>query len=118
MAVVRIPECQLQLSFEKSMTEVDQIFQSLGRECSIEESGVSPYRKYIELIMKSSGPGKSFSFLHRIHSVIKKTQISLEHSCSKCSSEIDTNLFEDEVDADVAIILTKEDEDELRRYCN
>ncbi|XP_055678946.1 mitogen-activated protein kinase kinase kinase 4 isoform X1 [Lutzomyia longipalpis] len=75
----------------------------------------SPYRKYIENVLKSRGLGKSLNFLHRLHNVVlRKAQITLEKPGSE-ESDNEGELFE----MDSPIIdppLEKEQEEELRRY--
>ncbi|XP_059609963.1 mitogen-activated protein kinase kinase kinase 4 isoform X2 [Phlebotomus argentipes] len=74
----------------------------------------SPYRKYIETVLKSRGLGKSLNFLHRLHNVVlRKAQITLEKPGSEESDE--GELFE--IDSPIMEPpLEKEQEDELRRY--
>ncbi|GAB0094149.1 mitogen-activated protein kinase kinase kinase 4 [Sergentomyia squamirostris] len=75
----------------------------------------SPYRKYIENVLKSRGLGKSLNFLHRLHNVVlRKAQITLEKPGSE-ESDTEGELFE----MDSPIMdppLEKEEEEELRRY--
>lgn len=76
---------------------------------------VSPYRKYIEHIMKTRGLGKSLSFLHRMHNVIiRKVQFSLEKSDHDDDSEFDAEIFDDQVSLNETPI-DLEQEVELRR---
>lgn len=80
------------------------------------EAAVSPYRKYIEHIMKTRGLGKSLSFLHRMHNVIiRKVQLTLEKSDRDDESAFDADLFDDEISVNRANI-DQEQEEELRRY--
>lgn len=85
------------------------------RKSSANNPTTSPYRKYIEHIMKTRGLGKSLSFLHRLHNVIvRKVQVTLEKPGTE-DVEFDTDIFDEEFDVHVAPI-SKEQEDELRRY--
>lgn len=76
---------------------------------------LSPYRKYIEHIMKTRGLGKSLSFLHRLHNgIIRKVQITLEKPGTE-DVEFDTDIFEDDIDLNL-MPLNKEQTEELRRF--
>lgn len=73
----------------------------------------SPYRKFIENVLKSRGLGKSLSFLHRLHNVVlKKAQIMLEKPGTE---DHDQDFLQDEI-ANIESPLDKEEIDELRRY--
>lgn len=74
----------------------------------------SPYRKFIENVLKSRGLGKSLSFLHRLHNVVlKKAHITLEKPGTE---DNDQDLFEDEEISIIEPPMDKEEIDELRRY--
>lgn len=82
-------------------------------------SGTSPYRKYIENVLKSRGLGKSLSFLHRLHNVVlRKARITLEKPGEVDLFE-DSELFEEE---DVPVIelieppMARDQIEELKRY--
>lgn len=82
-------------------------------------TGKSPYRKYIENVLKSRGLGKSLSFLHRLHNVVlRKARITLERPGETDLFE-DSELFEEE---DVPVIelieppMDRDQIEELRRY--
>lgn len=81
--------------------------------------GKSPYRKYIENVLKSRGLGKSLSFLHRLHNVVlRKARITLEKPGETDLFE-DSELFEEE---DVPVIelieppMDRDQIEELRHY--
>lgn len=79
----------------------------------------SPYRRYIENVLKSRGLGKSLTFLHRLHNVVlRKARITLERPGEIDVFE-DSELFEDE-DAPVIELMEppmdKDQIEELRRY--
>ena len=74
----------------------------------------SPYRKFIENVLKSRGLGKSLSFLHSLHNVVlRKAQITLEKPGME---DHEQDLFEDEEISNMEPPLEKEEIDELRRY--
>lgn len=107
-------------SFARFINEVQQ-FKLDPTNCQSDadsnEPVVSPYRKYIEHIMKTRGLGKSLSFLHRMHNVIiRKVQLTLE-KCDRDDdeSEFDVDIFDDDISVHMATI-DQEQEDELRRY--
>jgi mitogen-activated protein kinase kinase kinase 4 len=73
----------------------------------------SPYRKFIENVLKSRGLGKSLSFLHKLHNdVLRKAVITLEKPGME---DIEHELFDDEV-AKIEIPLDQVEAEELRRY--
>lgn len=75
----------------------------------------SPYRKYIENVLKSRGLGQSLSFLHRLHNVVlRKAHVTLEVPGAE-ESDLDFEGFHDELPT-TEIPLSKEHEDELHRY--
>lgn len=90
-------------------------------DCTLNEVNTrkSPYRKYIENVLKSRGLGKSLSFLHRLHNVVlRKARITLEKPGESDLFE-DSELFEEE---DVPVIelieppLDRDQIEELRNY--
>lgn len=75
----------------------------------------SPYRKYIEHVLKSRGLGQSLSFLHHLHNVVlRKAHATLEVPGSE-ESDLDFDGFDDNV-SPTEIPLSKEEEDDLKRY--
>lgn len=73
----------------------------------------SPYRKFIENVLKSRGLGKSLSFLHKLHNdVLRKAQIALEKPGTEDSEQ---ELFADEV-SNIEVALSPDEVQELRRY--
>ena len=78
------------------------------------KSPVSPYRRFIENVLKSRGLGKSLSFLHRLHNVVlRKVQITLEKPGME---DHDHDFSEDEEVSKIEDPLQKEEIEELRRY--
>lgn len=76
---------------------------------------LSPYRKYIEHVLKSRGLGQSLSFLHRLHNVVlRKAHATLEVPGAE-ESDTDFDGFHDELQT-TEIPLSKEHEEELHRY--
>ncbi|XP_063702661.1 mitogen-activated protein kinase kinase kinase 4 isoform X2 [Culicoides brevitarsis] len=80
--------------------------------------GKSPYRKYIENVLKSRGLGKSLSFLHRLHNVVlRKARITLEKPGESDLFE-DSDLFDEDTSV-IELIEPPMDCDqieELRKY--
>lgn len=77
---------------------------------------LSPYRKYIEHVLKSRGLGQSLSFLHRLHNVVlRKAHATLEVPGVEESDMDFHDKFHDEFQT-TEIPLSKDHEDELRRY--
>lgn len=103
------------------MGEYDRLMTSLNswnRLDSIEsiqsKDPTSPYRKFIENVLKSRGLGKSLSFLHRLHNVVlRKAQFTLEKPGIE---DHEHDLFEDDEIAHIENPMSKEEIDELRRY--
>lgn len=76
---------------------------------------ISPYRKFIETVLKSRGLGKSLTFLHRLHNVVlRKAHVTLEKPGTEDDHEIDQ--FEDEEIPNIEPPMDKEETNELRRY--
>ena len=77
----------------------------------------SPYRHFIENVLKSRGLGKSLLFLHKLHNVVlRKAQITLEKPGTE---DIEDELFDDDVNHDIPNIeieIDKEQESELRKF--
>lgn len=98
-------------SFAKFINDV----QSFNSATSKSSPNSSPYRKYIEHIMKTRGLGKSLSFLHRLHNVImQKVQVSLEKLGWE-DVELDLDIFDEDFQQDHIVPIPKEQEEELRR---
>lgn len=78
------------------------------------EKSTSPYRKFIENVLKSRGLGKSLSFLHKLHNnVLRKAQIALEKPGTE-DIEHD-ELFAEEV-SNIEVALNPDEIQELRRH--
>lgn len=74
----------------------------------------SPYRKYIEHILKSRGLGKSLAFLHRLYNVVlRKTLITLEKPGTE-DVEFDMEAFSDDLPP-AETPIDSEQVEELRR---
>lgn len=75
----------------------------------------SPYRKYIEHVLKSRGLGQSLSFLHHLHNVVlRKAHATLELPGAE-ETDLDLDGFEDNVSR-TEIPLSPEEEEDLHRY--
>lgn len=82
---------------------------------SSSSSSPSPYRKYIEHVLKSRGLGQALSFLHRLHNtLLRKAHATLDVPGAE-ESDSDFDGFHDELQT-TEIPLSKEQEDELHRY--
>lgn len=80
-----------------------------------EKFTTSPYRKYIEHVLKSRGLGKALSFLHHLHNVLlRKAHATLEIPGTE-ESDLDFEAFDDNPSC-TEIPLDKEQEEELHRY--
>lgn len=80
-----------------------------------QSSSTSPYRKYIEHVLKSRGLGQALSFLHRLHNtLLRKAHATLDVPGAE-ESDSDFDGFHDELQT-TEIPLSKEQEDELHRY--
>lgn len=75
----------------------------------------SPYRKYIEHVLKSRGLGQSLSFLHRLHNTVLRRALATLEVSGVEESELDLDGLHDEFQT-TEIPLSKEHEDELHRY--
>lgn len=76
---------------------------------------LSPYRKYIEHVLKSRGLGQALSFLHRLHNtLLRKAHATLDVPGAE-ESDSDFEGFHEELQT-TEIPLSKEQEDELRTY--
>lgn len=63
-------------TFTRYMNDINFFENSKSKNYTL---STSPYRKYIEHILKSRGLGKSLAFLHRLYNVVlRKTLITLE----------------------------------------
>jgi mitogen-activated protein kinase kinase kinase 4 len=77
------------------------------------KSSTSPYRKFIETVLKSRGLGHSLSFLHHLHNVVlRKAQISLE----KPGNEDFQDFHEDDEIPNIEPPIEKEEIEELKRH--
>lgn len=75
----------------------------------------SPYRKFIENVLKSRGLAKSLVFLHRLHNVVlRKAHITLEKPGTEDDQEFE-QFDEDEIPV-IEPPMDKEEAAELRRY--
>lgn len=83
-------------------------------ECIPNKNPASPYRKFIENVLKSRGLGKSLSFLHRLHNVVlRKAHITLERPGME---DHEQDVFEAHEISNIETPMEKEEVDELRRY--
>ncbi|CRK88476.1 CLUMA_CG002214, isoform A [Clunio marinus] len=74
----------------------------------------SPYRKFIENVLKSRGLGKSLSFLHRLHNVVlRKAHIALEKPGCEEQEQV---VSEDDPISIIETPIDPEEVEELRRY--
>jgi mitogen-activated protein kinase kinase kinase 4 len=74
----------------------------------------SPYRKFIETVLKSRGLGKSLTFLHRLHNVVlRKAHLTLEKPGTEDDSEFE---FDDDEIPIIEPPMDGEEANELRRY--
>ncbi|XP_031640746.1 mitogen-activated protein kinase kinase kinase 4 isoform X3 [Contarinia nasturtii] len=103
-----------------NMHEYQDIFKhvdlcGMSHSPSLSNMPLSPYRKYIEHVLKSRGLGQSLSFLHRLHNtVLRKAHATLEVPGAE-ESDLDFDGFNDEI-RETEIPLSKDHEEELRRY--
>lgn len=80
-----------------------------------EKFSTSPYRKYIEHVLKSRGLGQALCFLHHLHNVLlRKAHATLEVPGTE-ESDLDFDGFDENVSY-TEVPLDKEQEDELHRY--
>lgn len=90
-------------------------FCSMNHSPSYNNMPLSPYRKYIEHVLKSRGLGQSLNFLHRLHNVVlRKAHATLEVPGAE-ESDLDFDSFHDQFQT-TEIPLSKEHEEELHRY--
>lgn len=76
----------------------------------------SPYRKFIETVLKSRGLGKSLVFLHRLHNVVlRKAHLSLEKPGVEDENEFDQFDENNEI-PNIEPPMEFEETSELRRY--
>lgn len=99
-------------SFMQTNGEHGQLMSSLS---AWNKFPTSPYRKFIETVLKSRGLGKSLSFLHRLHNVVlRKAHITLEKPGME---DHDNELFDDdEIPNNFETPIELEELEELRRY--
>lgn len=101
--------------YQDIFRNVDFCSMNHGDESNLVHGTPSPYRKYIEHVLKSRGLGQSLSFLHRLHNVVlRKAHATLEVPGFE-ESDVDFDGFHDEIQT-TEIPLSKDHEDELRRY--
>lgn len=82
---------------------------------NVSQPSLSPYRKYIEHVLKSRGLGQALSFLHRLHNtLLRKAHATLDVPGAE-ESDSDLEGFHDELQT-TEIPLSKEQEEELHRY--
>lgn len=80
-----------------------------------EKFTTSPYRKYIEHVLKSRGLGQALCFLHHLHNILlRKAHATLEIPGTE-ESDIDFDGWEENVPY-TEVPLDKEQEEELQRY--
>lgn len=61
---------------------------------STNQSSLSPYRKYIEHVLKSRGLGQALSFLHRLHNtLLRKAHASLDVPGAEAGTHIQNFIF-------------------------
>lgn len=104
-----------QSNFDKWVNEANAFnVQSLTQQIMSAES--SPYRRYIENVLKSRGLGKSLSFLHRVHNVVlRKAQLALTKPGTE-EFEIDGMFDEEEMAVMIEPPVDKEEAEELRKF--
>lgn len=79
------------------------------------KQSTSPYRKYIENVLKSRGLGKSLSFLHRLHNVVlRKAHVTLVKPGNE-DFETEMGVFDEDTPY-IEVPIGKEEVEELRRY--
>lgn len=79
------------------------------------QPSITPYRKYIEHVLKSRGLGQALSFLHRLHNtLLRKAHATLDVPGAE-ESDSDFDGFHEELQT-TEIPLSKEQEEELHRY--
>ena len=82
----------------------------------IEKFVASPYRKYIEHVLKSRGLGQALSFLHHLHNVLlRKAHATLEVPGSE-DSDLDFDGFDENINSCTEIPLSPEHQEDLHRY--
>lgn len=79
------------------------------------QPSLSPYRKYIEHVLKSRGLGQALSFLHRLHNtLLRKAHATLDVPGAE-ESDSDFDGFHEELHT-MEIPLSKDQEEELHHY--
>lgn len=80
------------------------------------DCNISPYRRYIEEVLKSRGIGKSLMFLNKMHNaVLKKAQITLESSNEEVEEDDDVNILSNQMFNNIQFI-EPDQLQELKRY--
>lgn len=88
---------------------------NIGQSSFTGDVTTSPYRKYIEHVLKSRGLGQALSFLHHLHNVVlRKAHATLEIPGSE-ETDLDFEGFDDNI-SHTEIPLSKEEEEDLHRY--
>lgn len=106
-------QCDLNLDYQDIFRHVDLS----GANPNQNNFKSSPYRKYIEHVLKSRGLGQALSFLHRLHNVVlRKAHATLEVPGAE-ESDLDFDGFDEDLQAaEHEVTLSKEHEEELHRY--
>lgn len=98
-------------TFTRYMNDINLFESSKTRGYTL---STSPYRKYIEHILKSRGLGKSLAFLHRLYNVVlRKTMITLEKPGTE-DVEFDIEAFSEDLPV-AETPIDAEQVEELRR---
>lgn len=102
-------------NYQDIFKHVDLYNVSVSASTNCGDVSTSPYRKYIEHVLKSRGLGQSLSFLHHLHNfVIRKAHATLELPGAE-ESDLDFDGFEDNISR-TEIPLSPEEEEDLHRY--
>lgn len=107
--------CELNLDYQDIFRHVDLSSSTNRNQNNLK---TSPYRKYIEHVLKSRGLGQALSFLHRLHNIVlRKAHASLEVPGAE-ESDLDFDGFDEDLQdlSEQEITLSKEHQDELHRY--
>lgn len=102
-------------NYQDIFKHVDLYNVSVAANSNCGDPSISPYRKYIEHVLKSRGLGQSLSFLHHLHNfVIRKAHATLELPGAE-ETDLDFDGFEDNISR-TEIPLSSEEEEDLHRY--
>lgn len=102
-------------NYQDIFKHVDLYTVSISAKVNTGDASTSPYRKYIEHVLKSRGLGQSLSFLHHLHNfVVRKAHATLELPGTE-ETDLDFEGFEDNVSR-TEIPLNAEEEEDLHRY--